>query len=194
MSDDVSVELNRMSPVERLAKKSDDLDVLIDTEKGIFVSLGIPEKDDVIHVPDKPYVFVADELRVRDEIHSEGVIFEKIPILMAHGLRNEKDTWTFIGGQSIPETVNAYNQYAEKEGLPRLEFVVACNKDEVAEETGVRVYEKDIPNDVAYAVGEELVVNTVLESGGKSRIYVTAQGNIANLDTVRVARDISIVE
>lgn len=194
MPDISPVEASVINPIERLTSKSDDVDVLVGVDEGIFVSLGIPEKDNVIEIPDKPYVFVADELRVRDENHSDGLLLENTPLIMAHGVRNDKDEWVFLNGQSIPETVKAYNQYAGKEGLPTLEFVVVCNKDSITEDSGIRVYEPNIPDNVAYAVGEELVVNTVMESDGKSRIYVTAQGSIANLDTVKTANDITLIE
>lgn len=119
---------------DRLRKASDDTDTLIDLEKGIFVSLGIPvNKDKAIIVPDKPHVFVADELHVVDRSHPSGVVLSDTSILMAHGERDQNDRWNFVNGQSVVDTAEAYNEYARKEQLPGLEFIVACNDDPTLE-------------------------------------------------------------
>jgi hypothetical protein len=196
MSDDLSVGVTevRDNSEGRLRERSPKTETLVDVERGIFVRLGIPETNGAIIVPENPHVFVADELRIRDKDNDEEMLLKDVVVLMGHGVRNQNDKWGFLGGQSVPDTLNAYNQYAKKEGMPEAEFLVVCNKDRTAEEIGAVVLEGDIGNTIAYPAGTEVDVTGVIEPDGKIRVYVQSKEKISNLDILQTSKDTKTID
>lgn len=178
----------------RLRQPADGTEILVDIEKGIFVNFGIPVSEHGgIGVPDKPHVFLADELHVFDESHPQGVVLREAPVLMAHGIRDQNDRWNFMGGQSVADTVEAYNEYAKKENLPAIEFVVACNRDPITRKTGIQIHEFGPNSAIAHVAGDEPHVSGAVEDNGLTRVYVKAEdSNIVNLDQLITSKDITI--
>lgn len=119
MADDGVIEIseNDLAKESPLRNKASSVETLVDIEKGIFVNIGIPtsENGKAILVPDNPHVFIADELRVRDQSHKEEVVLKDVVVAMAHGVRDSRDRWKFTNNQGVVDTVNAYNKYAERE-------------------------------------------------------------------------------
>lgn len=72
---------------------------------------------------------------------------------MAHGYRDEKDVWRFADDQNVAMTVAAYNRYALSNGLPPLEFVISCNRDNVPNPEKVKIKDLDPTNLAVQAVG-----------------------------------------
>lgn len=196
MSGDLGIEILDVkdNPEAQLRQRSPKTETLVDVDKGIFVRFGIPEANGVVIVPDNPHIFVADELRVRDKDHrDEPLLIKDVVVIMGHGVRDRSDRWKFVGGQQVSDTVNAYNKYAKREGVPEAEFLVVCNKDKLTEETGIAVEETDIDEGIAYAAGTEVEVAVVIEPNGISRVYVSSEENMFNLDALEISRKIQVV-
>ncbi len=179
--------------VDKLRQISDNTETLVDINKAIFVKLGIPlNEEKVIIVPDSPHIFIADQIHVKDRSHPEGATLNNVTLLIAHGIRDAKDTWRFKEGQSVVDTVKAYNEYAKKENLPNLEFIIACNDDPTTKGTGVQIHDFDFYSTIAHAVGEVMNVQTVLEEDGRSIINVQTDDDIVNLDNLIASKEVVI--
>ena len=197
MSDDVGVEVLdvKVNPEQQLRQRSPKAEVLVDIEKSLYVRLGIPETNGAVIVSDIPHIFIADELRIRDKKYEgEPLLLNDVVIATGHGIRDRNDKWRFVGGQRVSDTVNSYNKYAKKEGMPEVEFIAVCNKDKLTEEAAIKVSEHDISKTISYAAGTEVNVEGIIESNGLSRIYVSSKGDMFNLDTLKTLKDIEIVK
>lgn len=196
MSDDLGIEISEVEekPENQLRRLSPDTETLVGLEKGIFVKLGIPEKNGAIIVPETPHVFIADELRISDRSHTEPLLLKNVVVLTGHGIRNEQDEWKFVNGQGVTDTVNACSEYFKSEGLPQIEFLAVCNKDRVTQETGVAVSEGGLSDVIAYAAGTEVNVQGVIEPNGTTRVYIQSPENMFNLDILQTAKAIEIIE
>ncbi len=96
--------------------------------RDMTVHVGFPDKKDTnghILFPSDPYVFIADELTVSDKNHNETL--KKVCVIAAHGIKTQDNTWKFLNQQEIYDTVSKYNAYAQKNGLPPIEFIMSCN-------------------------------------------------------------------
>ena len=112
-------------------------EIVLDKEKGIKVIQGPPTQLDqqgiynppgteMLIIPNSPHVFKVDELTVRDSNHLNEQLSD-VNVLMAHGIKTG-NSWRFIDGGDVVETVNAYNIYAGQNGLKPIEFLVVCSK------------------------------------------------------------------
>ena len=97
----------------------------------------------------------------------------------------------FIGGQSVVDTVEAYNVYAQKEQLPAVEFVASCNDDPLTDNTGIQIHEFGPNSAIAHAVGEVMHVSGVVEDNGLTRVYISTKDNTVNLDQLIISKEIT---
>lgn len=172
------------------------VDVLVDPVKNIWVTEGIPVEDlnvpiPQIRFPDKPHVFKAHELRVNDRSHKDFILHDVI-VLAAHGYR-ENNLWKFVNGQSVSDTVEAYNLRAEREGTPKIEFVLSCNKDNTPDPLGIKI--KDISErHIAQAIGEETHIGLRdFSKWGRVSMSVSVDGEFWGLDDLVTFRRTEIL-
>lgn len=179
---------------QKLQQLSPQVETLVDADKQISVRLGIPELNRAIIVNDKPHVLIADKLVVNDKKNAEhGKILENVVVMMGHGVRDENDNWKFVGGRKVSETVSGYNKYADKQGLPGVEFLAVCNRDKLTSEIGVSVEESDIGKGTAYAAGTEVEVMGIVENDGQVFLYVKSKENMFNLENLETIKQITFV-
>lgn len=194
------------SHLSKFKETTDKTDVLLDVDNNLWVSLGVPVKDIgssnlEIVIPNEPHVFMAHNLWVND-INNENMFLEDVPVIFAHGYR-DGDTWKFANGQSIVETVNAYDEYARLNNMPPIECVISCNKDETDNPLGVKV--KDIsPNKVvAQSVGNYMTFYPGHESemSTDGRVIMTvgvSNGEFWNIDKLakvkQTANEVNIIK
>jgi len=105
---------------------------VLDLEMGLYVVPGVPVKDvsapeSRIEIPDEPHVLVVGELHVTNKYHRD-LVLNNVSVMLAHGHRVGEE-WQFANGQSVVETVKAWDVYAKINDLPDIEFVVACNEE-----------------------------------------------------------------
>jgi hypothetical protein len=96
--------------------------------KDLAVHMGFPDKKDAhghVIFPSEPYVFVADNLAISDKTHNEAL--KNVTVIAAHGIRGADNTWRFLNQQDVYQTVLKYNEYAKKNGLPPIEFIMSCS-------------------------------------------------------------------
>ena len=196
MSDDLGIEIlnTEDNPEGKLRKHSPEEETLVDLERGVFVRIGVPETNGAIIVPDTPHVLMADELRLRDKVHEEEILLENIVVLIGHGFRDENDEWKFTNSQNVTDTLNGYNEYANKEGLPQAEFMAICNKDKFTEEIGLYVGDKGISETTAYAAGVKVNVTGSIEPDGKIRVNVKSKEKIYNIYNLESLKKIKITD
>jgi hypothetical protein len=112
-----------------LNKKPELITIGKDSENNdITVHMGFPDKKDqngYTIFPSEPYVFVADNLALSDKNHNEAL--KKVTVIAAHGIRAADNTWRFLNQQDVYQTVLKYNEYAKKNGLPPIEFIMSCS-------------------------------------------------------------------
>lgn len=172
---------------------SEKLYYLLDAEKNIWITEGVPVVDlnapnPVIDVPNEPHVFMVHDLKVTDKDHVD-IKLENTVVIFAHGYR-DGDNWKFANGQSVSDTVNLFNERAKKNGTPGIEFVIACNNDSSPNPLGVRI--KDVTDKyVAQATGENVVLNRrEFNRGGKVSMSITVNGELWGLDDLLVYKQI----
>ena len=112
------------SHLSRFKESAEKTDVLLDPDKNLWISLGVPVQDKKssdlkIAIPDKPHVFMAHNLWVNDKKH-QNMLLVDVPIIFAHGYR-DGEIWKFANGQPVVDTVNAYDEYARLNNLPAIE-------------------------------------------------------------------------
>ena len=193
MPDDLDINISEVSQntESQLRQPSTQTERLIDIEKRIFVNFGVPQKNNAIIVPRAPHIFIADELRIKDE-EGKDLLLKDIVIAVGHGKRDKDDKWKFTEGQRVSDTINSYNEYAGKNGMPKVEFVAVCNKDEITEETGVAVNEQDIDNSIAYAAGTGIHVSGIIEPNGIIKVFVKPAEDIFNLGILEALKETTI--
>lgn len=178
----VHSEDSRRAMLERMSR--DVVETAIDLEKNLWVKLGVPLREQngtyAIYVPDEPYVFTIDDLRLQDPRHQAGVVLRGARTIFAHGLRDGQNVWRFQNGQSVVETVTAYDEYARAHGLPPVDFVFACNPDNVVTDLDVQVSDFDLKaKPVVQAVGGSFsLAESRIDSNGK--IFMFAYGQSIN--------------
>lgn len=134
------------------------------------------------------------DLWLKDKDH-ENVLLNNVPVIFAHGHR-VGNTWRFANGQSVVETVKAYDKFAEESHLPKLELVIACNPDNNPNPLGIKI--KDFPTDrpVVQAVGEVITMrrhsSNITDEGKVSMDIET--GEFWGLDDLIVSKQVKIVK
>jgi len=148
-----------------------------------------------IEVGRHPYVMVIDNLSARDREHPSPVNLGRVVALIGHGLEHE-GTWLLANGQTVEQTVEGYNNYAQRHNLPQIRFVVACNDPQSPQPTPgrqpVRVIGK-LFNQVAQAVGERVSGSFYMLNDGRAAGYVHANGKIHNLDLLINANKVKVL-
>ncbi|KKQ75266.1 MAG: hypothetical protein US96_C0014G0024 [Candidatus Woesebacteria bacterium GW2011_GWB1_38_5b] len=103
------------------------VDVLVDPNKQIWITRGVPLADDnSIFVPDSPHIFLVDDLEVSDANHSKQTL-NNVNVVLAH-VRKGQRGWEFGNGQNVSHTINVYNEWAGTNQSPAIKFVIACNE------------------------------------------------------------------
>lgn len=177
-------------------------EVVIDAEKNISVTFGIPTNENgaLVEVPNKPHVFVADKLRVADPSHPINTLsFKDVNVMLAHGSRRTKDGkeyWAFLDGNSVVDTVRSFNEYARVKGLPPVEFLLVCNPDYLARTTGVKIdeFEGDTASSstIAYAIGADVHITGFQEENGDINVSGDADVDFFNLNLLDLHKQIEI--
>jgi len=93
----------------------------------------------ILYTPDVPHAFFVDEMEVRAG-NTEPRVIRNVTVLLGHGMHRKRREFT--NGQSIRETIRAYNKFAGKNGLDRLQAVIACD---VPGKTRVKAADFDVP-------------------------------------------------
>lgn len=176
MSDQIEItEKDFPEHLSKFKETSDVIHALVDVERGLWVSFGVPVKDkDVakpeIMIPNEPHVFMAHEMWVSD-LTNDNLLLQNVPVIFAHGYR-DGGTWKFANGQPVVDTVSAYDEYARLNNLPQIEFVMACNQDRSENPLGIQI--KDFPegNVVAQAVGKTMYIKMGHDS------FMSAEGKV----------------
>lgn len=180
--------------VDKLRKPADSTFLHLDQEGKIKVQLGVPVGEgNTITVPTEPHIFMADSLGIIDKEHPESLVLSGVPVIIGHGIRR-KGHWVFNNNQEVAGTVRKYNEWARLNNMPELEFLAVCN-EEPADSTGVRIGEFGVEDQnlaIAYAVGESVSVQGLIESDGRTSVNVTARNTIFNLNSLEVAKQVNI--
>ena len=179
----------------RLKNWATEMETLLDSEKNIWITLGLPQiGENTVDVPNKPHVFIADQLRVFDNNHPLGLLLENIMVLIAHAHRSPDDKWIFANGQNIADTVTTWNGYAIEKHLPTVDFVVACNQYPTNE--GIEFLEfggLESNTTITYSIGSNVRFGGNLQNG---RVIVSAalpEGNFYNLESLIAAQQVKIL-
>lgn len=180
---------------DRLRKPSDKIPFQVDQAGEVHVLMGVPVGEgNTIAVPDEPHIFMADRLGVNDSDHSLSLVLSEVPVLIGHGERRG-GRWVFKNNQAVVDTVRSYNEWARLNNEPQIEFLAVCN-EELSDPSGVRIGEfgeEDQNLTVAYAVGESVRVQGLIEPDGHTAVNVTAVNPIFNLKALEVSKQIKLV-
>lgn len=185
-----------VSPLKEFKEPASTELVCLDPEKNIWVKFGLPVANTSVDnsqiiIPNEPYVFFVDDLTVNDKNHNNFLMHD-VTVIFAHGYR-DGEIWKFLNGQSIVETVRAYDAYAKINNLPAIDFVVACNQDSQPNPLGIKV--KDFSTDklIAQSVGEAV---SIYPSGknqeGRVSLSIGVKGEFWGLDDLKTLKDIKI--
>ncbi len=144
---------------KRLKEPATNRGINLDFERRRFIMPGVPVTDPSvpepeINIPNRPHVLIVDELHVTDKNHRDLVLNE-VPVIFAHGRRDD-ETWKFADGQSVVETVKAWDRHARLNDLPEIEFVIACNEDKQPNPLGIKIKDFQPDKVIAQAVGNKL--------------------------------------
>lgn len=144
-----------------------------------------------IMIPEKPYVFTADEFTVLDKMHNPPVNLKDVTVLISHGVR-KGGKWQFPDGQPVEETVDTYNDYAVNKGKPPIEFVVVCNerKDDPIIYPGFKE-----PQKLVFALGDKVHVDHISQVKDDGTIYLSIENEdmFPNLDEFIIKKSIKIL-
>lgn len=153
--------------------------LLVSPEKRIWVNSGVPldwfEKPGRwrnmrLRIPNEPHVFTVNKLFLRNappRIFSKGRPIEDVKVVFCHGRRDSQDVWRFANGQSVVETVTAYNRWAKENGETPVECVVSCNPPNTPPPEDIHV--KDFPGEVAIVQAPDELVYINLRRSGVDR-------------------------
>lgn len=201
----ITKEMVTPSHLSRYCETTEELHVLVDVDRNLWVTEGVPvdDKDSPnpkIVIPNSPYVFMAHNLWVNDSRHKE-LLLNDVPVIFSHGYR-DNNTWRFSGGQSVSETVEAYNDKARVNNTPEIEFVISCNEDNTPDSLGIKV--KDLQDGyIAQAVGEVVYIylghrtgknppGTEFSPGGKVTTTISVDGEFWGLDELITKKGIKV--
>lgn len=173
----------------------------LDLDSDLYIIPGVPVKNKLnsetslteMDIPDEPHVLVVNELHVTDKNHRD-LVLNQVPVMFAHGHRVD-DEWRFANGQSVVETVRAWDTYAEINNLPQIEFVIACNEETEPDPLGIKIKDFDKDKVIAQAVGNRLSLGTAkINSRGEIIMEVIESGNdeIWGLEELKVLKEIEI--
>lgn len=185
--------------MSRYCETTEKLEVLLDPDKKIWVTEGVPVKDKnsspkEIEIPNSPHVFMVRDLWVSDE-NNKNLLLTDVPIIFAHGYR-VGDVWKFANGQPVAETVQAYNEKAKLNNTPTIEFILSCNRDNSNDPLGIKV--KDVPDHIAQAVGETISLHighgsTEMSQEGAVVMTVSVEGKFWGLDELRDYKRVEVL-
>ena len=183
--------------IEKKIPPSPQRNVLLNPDKNLWITLGVPTEDvskaQEIPIPTSPHVFTVDELLVNDKNHNNFKLSE-VAVILAHGYM-VNNRWEFTNGQSIAETVEEYNNYAQINNLPKVEFVVACSGagEQPLPEGEIHIGQFDARTPIAYAVGNTIQVGARITPEGKVTMSVGSNTSpFWGLDQLEVSRSIKI--
>jgi len=177
--------------------------ICLSVEKNLWVRAGLPVdgngkfSDEMLwDLEGPPLVFMASRLHIVDKSHPQGVNLDNVMVIFMHGGREEGGEWKFSqleGPHSygVKETVEALDDYCQRNDLPLVEMVVACN-EKTPNPLGIKV--KDLNHrPIAQAVGDLLYFNGA--SRDRNRIYfsVGCPGDIWGLDHLITKRKIRVL-
>lgn len=203
----ISVSLKDLEQTELLASLHEPAKgklIHLGSTKSIVVGYPVDQNHPgEIWPPDRPHVFTVDDLYVSDgkyvqkelDAHPNKKVPEnqnminlgKTTIIIGHGIKKE-GVWQYQNGQSIPETLIAYNDKAKTLGLPQAQMIVSCNvmaehfdfrtQNVVENGLDIRIGEfglADQNQTVAYAVDELVKALGIVKNGGVSFYVYTAK-------------------
>ena len=200
-----------MSEAREIDIKLGPSEINLNAEKGIKVVESVPTKTDsmgitnpagteVIVVSNAPHIFTVDKLTAIDSAHPSGVTLENVKVMMAHGNRADNE-WKFLNGNSVAETVDAYNEYAGKNGVSPVEFLVVCNQNPSSVSENLEVGELSYnPNiHIAHATGSKVHIDYAgksrLDKDGKVYLQVSTDDKFFDLDKlVQQKKDQSLIK
>jgi hypothetical protein len=196
--DSIVISMDEVTPshLSRFLETTDKLDVLVDVDKNLWVTEGVPVDDidcsspEVI-IPDSPHVFMAHRLLVNDEKH-KNLLLTDVPVIFAHGYR-DGFVWKFANGQPVSDTVEAYNGRAKLNNSPTIEFVISCNQDATEDDSGIKI--KDLTDKhIVQAVGENVHGwELAMSSAGRVSLNISVDGEFWNLDDLVAYKSINIL-
>lgn len=177
---------------------TDKLPVLLDAKKGLWVDLGVPtvkgDTSEYIDPPNTPHVFMVHDLWLTDQDHKD-VLVKDVPVIFAHGYR-DRNTWKFANGQPVVDTVEAFDRYAEENGLPKLELVIACNRDPGPNPLGIKIKDFTKERPIVQVVGEVVIMkrhSSAFSEKGKVAMEIET-GEFWGLDNLLVAKQVEIIK
>lgn len=179
----------------RLKDWASGTETLLDSEKDIWISFGLPRGgENAAGVPNKPHVFVADQLRVIDGGHPSGLLLENVTVLIAHAHRSPDDKWIFANGQSVADTVTVWNEYVRQKNLPYIDFVVACNEYPVDEEIKFLEFGGlESVSTITYSIGKNVRFGGFIENGRVIASAILPGESFYNLETLKTAQQVKIL-
>lgn len=191
---------------------------------GTSITLGIPlnpQNQEYLMIPNKPHLFQVDNLYIADGKYTAEAInakpelqispnhpnlidIGKTVVLFAHG-KNENNNWVYENGQSITDTVRAYNDHAKINNLPVIEVIVSCNTENSdfnsifnrtnqTDTPDVQVGEFGIDDQnmvTAYAVGE-IIQSGGTYNNGEPSLYVSSSKPMLNLYHLLTYKEVSL--
>jgi hypothetical protein len=176
--------------------------ICLSLEKKLWVRAGLPVEesgkfsDEMLEDLDgPPLVFLTKNLHVVDLLHPDGVDISDAMVIFMHGGRVEGGEWKFSqleGPRSygVKETVDALDGYCERQGLRKVEMVIACN-EKTPNPLGIKV--KDLNHrPIAQAVGDVLYFGGATKDRGKVDFNIRCEGRIWGLDSLILSRKIRV--
>lgn len=177
--------------------------VLPGYEGKLRVTLGTPTeewtKPQDLWIPDTPHIFTVDTLRFFDRNHNRTSEFENSTVVFAHGVMVGAQ-WQFANGQSVHDTVEAYNIYAGVNNLPYIEVVAACSGagSQVSPEGKFLVglpSTADLP--IVHALGDSVNIGGAITVDSKVLMDITNNSvqplnNLDQLDALHVGSKIKL--
>jgi len=189
---------NMPAPLSEYTETKETELVCLDLDKDLWVKFGVPVIDrssanPELDIPYEPHVFMAHDLWLTDK-KNENLLIQNVPVIYAHGYRDD-ETWRFANGQPILDTVNAFDDYAKRNKLPNIEFVVACNRDNRPDPLGIQI--KDFPSNkiIAQAVGEVIYLELgKMTQDGKTSLSLKVDGEFWGLEDLKTYKRIEVVD
>jgi len=181
--------------LSELRESQEELGLPLDVSRKIWVDLGVPvvnkSANEAQIMPTRmPHVFMAHRLVAIDDDHPSGVTLENVPVIMAHASRIG-DVWKYANGQSVAETVAAFDGVAREQGLALIEFIIACNKDRDNPE--IKMADLNLNRPVAQAAGDVITAYSqdLKMIDGRTTITITTD-KFWNLDELIAYKSVKL--
>lgn len=182
--------------------KTDTL-VCVDVDSNIWINRGFPrntdtgivDKEVMRNLSGPPYVFVANELTLIDDKHTQGMVFHNVRVIFMHAGRRSDQPWVFSSlddGYPVVETVEKTNAYLQEQGEGPIQVVLGCN-NYPEQPLGIKIGDFPPNSGIVYAVGETVQLMSACMSDSAQIKFTAYAHDFWGIDELSVAQQIRVV-